>query len=47
MTTQYYRCKNCGHVFEDEKDKCPNCGAEVDKSVNEDVNAEPVFNILD
>ena len=38
MEIQYHRCKKCGHIFE-EADKCPLCGEEVDKSVNEDCNA--------
>jgi rubrerythrin len=46
MEIQYHRCKKCGHIFE-EADKCPLCGEEVDKSVNEDCNAEPVFNLND
>ena len=46
MEIQYHRCKECGHIFED-TDKCPLCGAEVDDSVNEDLNAEPVFNLND
>lgn len=48
MTVEYNycRCKNCGYIFE-EKEVCPNCGEKADKSVNEDVNAEPVFNLND
>lgn len=46
MDIQYNRCKACGHIFE-ESDKCPLCGVEVDKSVNEDLNTEPVFNLND
>lgn len=46
MDIQYNRCKKCGHIFE-EKEECPNCGEKVDKSLNEDVNAEPVFNLND
>ncbi len=46
METTYYRCKECGHIFE-EADKCPLCGVLADKTVNEDVNAEPVFNLND
>lgn len=46
MGTQYYRCKKCGHIFE-ETEECPNCGEKADKMVHEDVNAEPVFNLND
>lgn len=46
METQYYRCKKCGYIFE-EQEKCPNCGKEIIKSVNEDKNANIVFNIND
>ena len=41
-----YILMNLHLIFED-SDKCPLCGEEVDKSVNEDVNAEPVFNLND
>jgi rubrerythrin len=46
METQYHRCKKCGHIFE-ESEECPNCGEKVDKSVNENVSAEPTFNLND
>ena len=46
METQYYRCKKCGHIFE-EAEECPICGEKADKTVHEDVNAEPVFNLND
>ena len=46
METQYYRCKKCGHIFE-ETEECPICGEKADKMVHEDVNAEPVFNLND
>ena len=46
MDVQSRRCKKCGHIVE-ESDKCPLCGEEVNKSVNEDCNAEPDFNLND
>lgn len=46
MTIIYYRCKDCGYIFE-EQEECPNCGKSRDNNIDEDVNVEPVFNIND
>ena len=45
MKQEYVRCPNCSFVYSSDLDKCPNCGEP--HPINEDMNDENVFNILD
>jgi len=42
---KYKRCPNCSYVYEDTLEKCPQCNEP--NSINESVDNEPVFNLMD
>lgn len=45
MEQNYIRCPKCSYVYTSDLEKCPNCGEP--QPINEDLNDEPIFNLLD